>query len=131
MKKTNFTTRAYIMKTGQIMLRVRWCNKKNEVNFSVGYCIDPKKWDSNKQLVKNNTPHIIRRRLVYAREINTDIRNFIVCVEEVFAEYDVKSEIPSKEELKQLVNEKMGRLKLEAEVSKKSLYVLFKVFLTT
>ena len=131
MNKTNFTTRAYIMKTGQIMLRVRWCSKKNEVNFSVGYCIDPKKWDSNKQLVKNNTTHIIRRRLVYAREINTDIRNFIVCVEEVFAENDVKSEIPSKEELKQLVNEKMGRLKHEAEDNKKSLHELFKDFLTT
>lgn len=58
MNKTNFTTRAYILKTGQIMLRVRWCSKKNEVNFSVGYCIDPKKWDSNKQLVKKqHDPH--------------------------------------------------------------------------
>lgn len=45
MKKTNFSTRAYAMKNGQIMIRVRWNSKKSEVGFSVGYTIDPLKWD--------------------------------------------------------------------------------------
>ena len=52
MKKTSFSTRAYIMKNGQVMIRVRWNSKKNEVGFSIGYTIDPLKWDSDKQLVK-------------------------------------------------------------------------------
>lgn len=52
MKKTNFSTRAYVMKNGQVMIRVRWNSKKNEVGFSVGYTIDPLKWDGDKQLVK-------------------------------------------------------------------------------
>ena len=52
MKKTNFSTRAYVMKNGQVMIRVRWNSKKNEVGFSIGYTIDPLKWDSDKQLVK-------------------------------------------------------------------------------
>lgn len=59
MKKTSFSTRAYVMKNGQLMIRVRWNSKKNEVGFSVGYTIDPLKWDSDRQLVKSNTTHKI------------------------------------------------------------------------
>ena len=40
MKKTNFTVRAFVQKTGQVMVRVRWCGKMYEVGFSVGYTID-------------------------------------------------------------------------------------------
>lgn len=58
------------MKNGQVMIRVRWNSKKNEVGFSVGYTIDPLKWDSDKQLVKSNTTHKIGGKIVYAREIN-------------------------------------------------------------
>lgn len=49
MNKTNYTARPYIMKSGQIMIRVRWDKKKQEVGFCVGYSIDPAKWDN-----KNN-----------------------------------------------------------------------------
>lgn len=31
MKKTNFSTKAYVMKNGQLMAHVRWNSKKNEV----------------------------------------------------------------------------------------------------
>ena len=65
MKKTNFSTRAYVMKNGQVMIRVRWNSKKNEVGFSVGYTIDPLKWDSDKQLVKSNTTHKIGGKIVF------------------------------------------------------------------
>ena len=56
------------MKNGQVMIRVRWNSKKNEVGFSVGYTIDPLKWDGDKQLVKSNTTHKIGGKIVYARE---------------------------------------------------------------
>ena len=113
MKKTNFSTRAYVMKNGQVMIRVRWNSKKNEVGFSVGYTIDPLKWDSDKQLVKSNTTHKIGGKIVYAREINNAIRSFLVCIEEVFAKYDLHSKIPTTTDLKELVNEKLGRVKQE------------------
>ena len=109
MKKTNFSTRAYVMKNGQVMIRVRWNSKKNEVGFSIGYTIDPLKWDSDKQLVKSNTTHKIGGKIVYAREINNAIRCFLVCIEEAFTEYDVRSTIPTTTDLKELVNEKLGR----------------------
>ena len=130
MKKTNFSTRAYVMKNGQLMIRVRWNSKKSEVGFSIGYTIDPLKWDSDKQLVKSNTTHKIGGKIVYAREINNTIRSFIACIEEVFAEYDIHSAIPSTTDLKELVNEKLGRIKNEVIAEEnKTLKDLFSEFL--
>ena len=131
MKKTNFTTRAFVQKNGQIMIRVRWCNKKNEVGLSVGYTIDPLKWDSAKQIVKSNTTHKIGGKTIYAREINNSIRDFLICIEEVFAEYDFHSKIPTKEELKEQVNTKLGRGKEEIieEQKDKTLKDIFDEFL--
>ena len=131
MKKTNFSTRAYVMKNGQVMIRVRWNSKKNEVGFSVGYTIDPLKWDSDKQLVKSNTTHKIGGKIVYAREINNAIRSFLVCIEEVFPKYDLHSKIPTTTDLKELVNEKLGRVKQETvdEDKMKTLKDIFSEFL--
>ena len=131
MKKTNFSTRAYVMKNGQVMIRVRWNSKKNEVGFSVGYTIDPLKWDSGKQLVKSNTTHKIGGKIVYAREINNAIRSFLVCIEEVFAKYDLHSKTPTTTDLKELVNEKLGRIKQETvnEDKVKTLKDIFSEFL--
>ena len=131
MKKTNFSTRAYVMKNGQVMIRVRWNSKKNEVGFSVGYTIDPLKWDSDKQLVKSNTTHKIGGKIVYAREINNAIRSLLVCIEEVFAKYDLHSKIPTTTDLKELVNEKLGRVKQETvdEDKMKTLKDIFSEFL--
>ena len=131
MKKTNFSTRAYVMKNGQVMIRVRWNSKKNEVGFSIGYTIDPLKWDSDKQLVKSNTTHKIGGKIVYAREINNAIRSFLVCIEEVFAKYDLHSKTPTTTDLKELVNEKLGRIKQETvnEDKVKTLKDIFSEFL--
>ena len=131
MKKTNFSTRAYVMKNGQVMIRVRWNSKKNEVGFSVGYTIDPLKWDGDKQLVKSNTTHKIGGKIVYAREINNAIRSFLVCIEEVFAKYDLHSKTPTTTDPKELVNEKLGRIKQETvnEDKVKTLKDIFSEFL--
>lgn len=131
MKKTSFSARAYVMKNGQLMIRVRWNSKKNEVGFSVGYTIDPLKWDSDRQLVKSNTTHKIGGKTIYAREINNAIRSFITCIEEVFAEYDFHSIIPTTTDLKEQVNKKLGRVKNELiDEKNKTLKDLFSEFLT-
>ena len=114
------------------MIRVRWNSKKNEVAFSVGYTIDLMKWDSAKQLVKANSTHRINGKTVYAREINNAIRTFLGCIEEVFAEYSLHNEIPGNTDLKELVNEKLGRNKPKViEITKeKTLVDIFKEFLS-
>ena len=111
MKKVNFSTRVYVTNKGQVMLRVRWEGKKNEVGFSVGYTIDPVKWDSSKQLVKSNTIHQINGKIVYARQLNNMIRNLLSYIEEVFTEYSLHNSSPTETELKESVNEKLGRKK--------------------
>lgn len=132
MKKASFSTRAYVTKNGQIMIRVRWNGKKNEVGFSVGYSIDPMKWDSNKQFVKSNTTHRIGGKIVYAREINNTIRIFLGYIEEIFIEYSLHNETPGTADLKELVNEKLGRNKPEVPDNdkKKALKDIFKEFLS-
>lgn len=132
MKTINFSIRPYITKTGQIMVRVRWNSKKNEVAFSVGYTIDPLKWDSAKQMVRTNTTHLINGKTVYAREINNSIRNILAFVEEVFTEYSLHDEMPSSADLKELVNEKLGRGK-EGHIENLplSLKEIFEEFLKT
>lgn len=132
MKTINFSTRPYITKTGQIMIRVRWNRKKNEVAFSVGYTIDSLKWDSAKQMVRTNTTHLINGKTVYAREINNSIRNILASVEEVFTEYSLHDAIPASADLKQLVNERLGRGKEELiENETPSLKEIFEEFLKT
>lgn len=131
MQKASYSTRAYVQKTGQVMIRVRWNSRKNEVGFSVGYTIDPLKWDSTKQLVKANTTHQINGKNIYAREINKSICNFLSCIEDVFTEYSLHNTIPTTSELKELVNEKLGRFKKdEPEENKvKTLKDIFSDFL--
>ena len=120
MKKMNFNTRVYVLKSGQLMVRVRWNNKQNEVAFSVGYTVDPMKWDSTKQLVKSNTTHQIGGKTVYAREINNAIRRFLGCIEEVFTEYALHDDTPDNTAFKEQVNEKLGRNKPEIVEGHKS-----------
>ena len=128
MNKTNFTTRPYITKNGRIMLRVRWDKKKQEVGFGIGYTIDPVKWDGNRQLVKNNTTHKIKGRTVYASEINNVIRDYLVCIEEAFAECDFHSAIMTKEHLKNYVNNQICRNKNEKDNSDDEEMTLTEIF---
>ena len=43
--------RAFLHKNGQVMIRVRWNNRKCEVGFSVGCNADLEKWDNENQRV--------------------------------------------------------------------------------
>ena len=132
MNKTNYTARPYIMKSGQIMIRVRWDKKKQEVGFCVGYSIDPAKWDNKKQLVKNNTTHKIKGKTIYATEINKMIRDYLAYIEEAFTECDLHSGFMTKEHLKEYVNSKTRINKLEVLIQddeKMSLTEIFNEFI--
>lgn len=98
--------------------------------FSAGYTIDSLKWDSIKRMVRANTTHLINGKTVYAREINNIIRNILETIEEAFTEYSLHNEIPASTDLKELVNEKLGRGKKELiENVHSSLKEIFKEFL--
>ena len=105
--------RAFLHKNGQVMIRVRWNNRKCEVGFSVGCNADLEKWDNENQRVRYNTTHKVGGKVYVARDINNRISQFLECIEESFTEYGVHSQIPTTKELKELVNEKLGRIEKE------------------
>ena len=98
------------------MIRVRWNNRKCEVGFSVGCNADLEKWDNENQRVRYNTTHKVGGKVYVARDINNRISQFLECIEESFTEYGVHSQIPTTKELKELVNEKLGRIEKEIVV---------------
>lgn len=127
--------RAFLHKNGQVMIRVRWNNRKCEVGFSVGCNADPEKWDNENQRARYNTTHKVGGKVYVARDINNRISQFLECIEESFTEYGVHSQIPTTKELKELVNEKLGRMKGEVlieeveEVHEKTLKEAFFEFM--
>lgn len=68
---------------------------------------------------------------MYAREINNTIRSFLGCIEEVFTEFTLKDELPTNNDLKKLVNEKLGRNKpaITNENKEKGLKEIYSEFL--
>lgn len=118
--------RAFLHKNGQVMIRVRWNNRKCEVGFSVGCNADLEKWDNENQRVRYNTTHKVGGKVYVAHDINNRISQFLECIEESFTEYGVHSQIPT---TKELVNEKLGRIEKEivvvGSIERENLFVKF------
>lgn len=134
MIEVNHSCRVFLNKKGQVVIRVRWNTRKCEVGFSIGCNADPDKWDGENQRARYNTTHKVGGRTIIARDINNRITQFLDCIKESFTEYGVRSETPSTSELKELVNEKLGRVKEEVplvveEVHEKSLRNAFYEFM--
>ena len=135
MIEINHSCRAFLNNKGQVVIRVRWNNRKDEVGFSVGCNADPDKWDKENQRARYNTTHKVGGKVYVARDINNRISQFLECIEESFTEYGVHSQIPTTKELKELVNEKLGRMKGEVlieeveEVHEKTLKEAFFEFM--
>ena len=135
MMEISHSCRAFLHKNGQVMIRVRWNNRKCEVGFSVGCNADLEKWDNENQRVRYNTTHKVGGKVYVAHDINNRISQFLECIEESFTEYGVHSQIPTTKELKELVNEKLGRMKGEVlieeveEVHEKTLKEAFFEFM--
>lgn len=104
----NYTTRAYIKESGLVMIRIRWNAKKSELSFSLGYKVEPEKWDSSKQLVRANTTFKDGNKTIYAKEINAAIRNALSIIAEVFDDFNRLSIVPDKNELKNKLSENLN-----------------------
>ena len=116
MIEINHSCRVFLHKNNQVMIRVRWNNRKYEVGFSVGCNADPDKWDKENQRARYNTTHKVGGKTLVARDINNRVSQFLECIEESFTEYSLNSQLPTQSELKELVNEKLGRIKEEVPV---------------
>ncbi len=85
--------------------RIKWDG--NIVAFSLGYKIEPNKWSLETQRCKNNTTH--GKKKISANVINRRIQEYQNACEEIFAEHNLNKTIPSKEEFRDLFNQKIGR----------------------
>ena len=111
MIEISYNTRVLVNNKGQVVIRVRWNNKKNEVGLSIGCSADPAKWDSENQRARYNTTHKVNNKTIIARDINNQITFFLDSIKEVFLEFQMGGAMPMPKELKELINEKVGRCK--------------------
>ena len=67
MIEISHSCRTFLNNKGQVVIRVRWNNRKDEVGFSVGCNADPDKWDKENQRARYNTTHKVGGKTVVAR----------------------------------------------------------------
>ncbi len=120
--------------TQQVAVRVRWNRKKNETTFITGVYADPAKWDSDGLKAKKSTTHIIGHKRFSAAEINERISNFKQEIDLVFENFSMNNSIPTVTELKNLVNEGLGRKDMDVTeikpTKRKSIKELLQDFLS-
>lgn len=135
MREIRYNTRTFLNAKNQVVIRVRWNNKKSEVGFSIGMTVDPMKWDPDTQRPIRASTHIMGKDRIPSREINERIQEFLEVIQEVFSEYRLRGSLPTPDDLRELVNEKLGRAKKVAEPENdtprpKTLLEIFNIFLT-
>ena len=135
MKKISYNCRVFINNRNQVVVRVRWNKKRSEVGLSIGMYADPLKWDENTQRPKRGSTHIINAEKIPSRAINERIDEFLEAIEKSFSEFAVNNVTPKTQDLRERVNEIIGRNKQkeaeeEPEVLKeKTLKEIFDEFL--
>ena len=134
MKEIRYNTRTFLNAKNQIVIRVRWNHKKAEVGFSVGLIVDPMKWDAETQRPIRASTHIIGKARIPSRDINERINDFLDTIAEVFSEFGAHDMVPTPDDLREQVNERLGRhtkpdTNKEVEPAEETLPEIFKRFL--
>jgi integrase len=136
MIKLNYSVRPYIKgSTGQVGIKVRWDNSNSEVSFFTSVWAEPDKWDQDLLKAKRGTTHYVRDMKFTYVEINEAIAEYREEIESVFDKCALKNTIPTKKELKTMVNSALGRTDVSSTTSteaikKKSFKEMIDLFLT-
>lgn len=111
MIKIKYNSRVYLRKgTNGVQVRIRWNNKKNEVDTFLGIYAEPEKWDRDLQQARRGTTHRVgTHEAITAREINRTIKDFLDLVDTFFAENTLQGNIPTTTELRGILDKKLGR----------------------
>lgn len=132
MKKIKYNIRFFIdRRSNQVMCRVRWNHSLSQVGLVTGVLAQPEKWDQDQQSAKRNSVHIIRGKQFSASDINDRIKEYREAVESCFIFFDLQNKIPTTNELKNMVNERLGRKKMVIARQKLSLRKLYEEFIST
>ncbi len=105
MIKIKHNYRVYLdQRSAAITIRVRWENKTHELHFSIGLKWSPEKWNNTTQRPKLNTTY---NGFSY-REACEKIELWLSYLDEEFANYEIKSEVPSKDEMRDAITSRVN-----------------------
>lgn len=100
MTKIGYTVRAFLKKSGCVMIRVRWDKKRCSVDLGTGIMADERKRDKAQQRAVVNSTHKVGSCVSSARQINKAINDYEDIVSDIFARYSLSDHIPSADEFK-------------------------------
>ena len=107
----NYSMRPYIKgSSGQVGIKVRWNQSKYEVSFFTPVWAEPDKWDYELHRAKKGTTHHVRDMKFTYLEINEAIAEYCQEISSVFDKCALRNSVPTKDELKNMVNHALGRV---------------------
>lgn len=107
----NYSMRPYIKgSSGQVGIKVRWNQSKYEVSFFTPVWAEPDKWDYELHRAKKGTTHHVREMKFTYLEINESIAEYCQEISSVFDKCSLRNSVPTKDELKNMVNHALGRV---------------------
>ena len=113
-----------IVENVPIRMRVTYNGKR--VEFTTGYRIDVRKWDAEKQKVRNGYTNKLKQS---SSDINADLLELQSKLQNVFKEFEVQNTIPSPAQLKEAFNSRIKNNKVREEQPKMRLFEAFDEFI--
>ena len=84
-----------------VPIRMRVVYNNQRVEFTTGYRSDVAKWDLEKQRIKNGCTNKLKQT---SSEINSDLSNYFAEIQKIFKEFEVKEEMPTTTQLREVFN---------------------------
>src|SRR5574344_1656853 len=86
-----------IVENVPIRMRVNYNGRR--VDFTIQHRIDAKKWDINKQRVKNSCTNKLK---ISSAEINADLTRSYTLIQDIFREFEIQETMPTPEQLRDI-----------------------------
>ncbi|MFV9485063.1 tyrosine-type recombinase/integrase [Christiangramia sp. ASW11-125] len=115
-----------ILITENVPIRLRVNFDGDRLDIQTGYRIDLKKWDSDKELVKNGAFNKLGQS---SSSINSRLLELKVSIQDLFSEYERLEKFPNKEDIREAVKKIKSKGKSESNpISKNSFEDVFDEF---
>lgn len=132
MEKIIYTTRVFIKgSTSHVMIRVRWNRKQEEAAVTLKSRAEQSKWDVTRQRAKSSTTHCFGSETYSAKSINTEITDTLEAIDDLFVEFGLNAEIPTRALFKEALANKLNRSKTEEKSMAFTLDELYERFMNS
>lgn len=107
MTHIKYNYRFFLKPNGRVMIRLRWNGGKSETSTTLSVFADRAKWNPETQRAIRNTNHDVGGTIYTARMINDAIEKAIDIVDTAFSKYELEGMIPSVQQMKELLADKV------------------------